>query len=638
MIMRPPATPLITSDPYFSVWSFDDLLYGSDTMHWTGSPNTMLGYISVDGKDYRFMGAGDGDVIPQVYRDMNALTTIYAFENDIVRLVVYFTTPLLPDRLDLVSRPVSYIKADWEVLDGGEHTIYVKLSISEEFCLDKRGQMPVETEMLDFDGIICAKMGAAEQKPLNRSGDNLRIDWGYVYLAVKGEDAAAYIEEKTSDEGMTFITAAAGEDSLFMVAYDDIYSIRYFGDNLKAYWHKYWDGIGCAIKAAADEYEDLCTICTIFSKLMFCDAVRAGGEKYAEICELAYRQAFAAHKLVTDTEDNILFISKECFSNGCAATVDVSYPSIPLFLIYCPELVKGMMRPIFKYARSEAWPFDFAPHDAGQYPLVEGQVYGENELKMQMPVEECGNMLIIAANAALAEGDPSFAAENLDLLSTWADYLLSNGYDPENQLCTDDFAGHLAHNCNLSIKAAMGIAGYGIILDMLGDYEGACKFIDAARLHAEKWVKDAANGDGTFRLAFDRPDTWSMKYNAVWDKLWGTDIFPKEAIASEIASYFAKTNPYGLPLDCRQTYTKSDWLVWCAAMYRDRADFEKAISPLWTAYDRTLSRVPMTDWYFTVTGEVRGFRHRSVVGGVFIKMLEASSRLAGPSIAIAIEE
>jgi hypothetical protein len=82
--------------------------------------------------------------------------------------------------------------------------------------------------------------------------------------------------------------------------------------------------------------------------------------------------------VAVDTEGQLLFISKECFSNGCAATVDVSYPSIPMFLHYNPEFVKGMMRPIFKYAATEEWEFDFAPHDAGQYPLVEGQVYGKN--------------------------------------------------------------------------------------------------------------------------------------------------------------------------------------------------------------------------------------------------------------------
>ena len=118
---------------------------------------------------------------------------------------------------------------------------------------------------------------------------------------------------------------------------------------------------------------------------------------------MAYRQVVAAHKLAVDENGEILWVSKECFSNGCAATVDVSYPSIPLFLLYNPELVKGMMRPIFRYAASDAWPFDFAPHDAGQFPLLNGQVYANGtDPKDQMPVEECGNMLVMMAAVCLA--------------------------------------------------------------------------------------------------------------------------------------------------------------------------------------------------------------------------------------------
>ena len=59
---------------------------------------------------------------------------------------------------------------------------------------------------------------------------------------------------------------------------------------------------------------------------------------------------------------------------------------------------------------------------------------------------------------------PAYAREHWDVMTTWADYLCEYGLDPENQLCTDDFAGHLAHNCNLSLKAIMGIAGYSRIL------------------------------------------------------------------------------------------------------------------------------------------------------------------------------
>lgn len=346
-----------------------------------------------------------------------------------------------------------------------------------------------------------------------------------------------------------------------------------------------------------------------------------------EVPELSYRQSIAAHKAVVDDRGELLFISKECFSNGCAATVDVSYPSIPLYLLYNPELVRGMMRPIVRYADSDAWRFDFSPHDCGQYPILSGQVYANNAEEWQMPVEEAGNMLVMVTCAALADGDLTFAREHMALWEKWVQYLLTHGEDPENQLCTDDFAGHLAHNCNLSLKAMMGIAALAILYRKLDRAEEADALLAEARKMAKSFARRAANGDGSYRLAYDRPGTWSMKYNIVWDKLWHTGIMEPSVLQSEFASYRRHVNPYGMPLDCRETYTKSDWLIWTATLANERADFEEYVAPLWEAYHRTLTRVPMTDWYYTVTANQRGFQNRTVVGGHFMKLLEYSGKM-----------
>ncbi|MGM9642253.1 MAG: glutaminase domain-containing protein [Eubacteriales bacterium] len=633
MRLRAPAYPLITIDPYFSVWSPADKPSDTDTEHWTGRPNTLSIIADIDGKSYRLVGAYGKDSVPaieNVTADCSAFSTTYTYNQDGVKLTLIFTSPVIPDDLYMLSRPVSYLEVIKESEDGGRHEVYLRIEMSEEICMNLKGDSDVVVEHLEFGKYSSVKMGTADQKILSRAGDDLRIEWGYFYLTGIGKTYA-----RKDDDGMSFvgINADIKSSSVFTFAYDDIESIEYFGKNLKSYWNKDGALITDEILKAHGDYKHVMRKCSQIGEKLFCDAVRAGGEKYAEICELSFRQAVAAHKLVFDENGEVLFLSKECFSNGCAATVDVSYPSIPLFLIYNPELVKGMMRPIYRYAGSEEWKYDFAPHDAGCYPHLNGQVYGGNRLEKQMPVEECGNMLIMEMAVAVATKDPSFAARHMDFLDQWVKYLIDNGRDPENQLCTDDFAGHLAHNCNLTLKAIMGIAGYGIIKGMLGDKRARRKYISMARDMALDWSKRASNGDGSYRLAFDKPGTFSMKYNIVWDKLLGTDIMPKNVIESEVASYKKRSHPYGLPLDNRKPYSKSDWLIWTATLADNRDTFEEMVAPLWEAYNSMLTRVPATDWYYTVTGQhknyiskseniEKSFRNRTVVGGHYIKLLE----------------
>ncbi len=641
MRMRPPSVPLITVDPYFSVWSAANTLTQNDTVHWTGKPNTMRGVVTIDGVCYRFMGSGDEPAMKQTALDVSAMTTEYRFVAAGIELTARFTTPLFTDDYYYLTRPVSYLKLTYRSLGKKCHTVTAHVAVSEEICLNYRGQDGVDVALLEQDDIQTARIGSVSQPVLEKRGDDIRIDWGYFYLSTAGQAAktGAYAEkvpfaehcEHGENEEMTFVFAENEVDSeqgaLFTFAYDDVESMVYFGKHLKTYWNRNGEKLLDEITKAFSDY-DFCSMKALaFSERLFIDATKAGGEKYAELLELAYRQVLAAHKLVIDENGELLYISKECHSNGCAATVDVSYPSIPMFLLYNSELVRGMMRPVFRYARTPDWIFDFAPHDVGQYPHVNGQVYAGNHIDGQMPVEECGNMLVMAAAEAVASGDASFAKANMDLLETWVVYLRKHGRDPENQLCTDDFAGHMAHNCNLSLKAICGIVGLGLIYRMLGEEEKYAACLAEAKDMSDDWAKRASNGDGSYRLAFDREGTFSMKYNIVWDKLFGTYVMNPAVIASEVGSYRKHINKYGMPLDNRADYTKSDWTIWTATLASDRAGFEELAEPVWEAYNASHSRCPMTDWYDTVSARQIGFRHRSVQGGLFIKLLEASGKM-----------
>ena len=635
MKLRAPSIPLFTVDPYFSVWSPSEKVNYKMLSHWTGSVNDIFGLVTVDGETRTFLGYDrNKKKIEQVSIDINALETACIFENEKIRLYVNFMTPLLPDELDIFTRPVSYMSVRYEKKDETVKDVSVKLLVGDSLCLNRRNEKPTVTEEVNIPGITAIRMGNEQQSPLNRSGDDLRIDWGHIYAAIVGEGRAEVTKvlyfKCISVEG----DLKAGEERLFMLAYDDLgASINYFGKHLPSYWNKDGKKIETAITEAARDYAALRTRCADFSRDLWQRAEAAGGEKYAELLSLAYRQVVAAHKLAITDEGELLYISKECFSNGCAATVDVSYPSIPMYLYYNLELIKGMLRPVYKFAASDAWRYDFAPHDVGQYPLVTGQVYGldratgELRFESQMPVEECGNMIVMEANVAIADGNADFAREHLDVLKGWCEYLIKYGDDPENQLCTDDFAGHLAHNCNLSLKAIVGIMGMSIICKMLGENAEAEKYESIAREKAKGWCARAKNADGSYRLAFDKCGSYSMKYNMVWDKIWGTGLFADEVYKSEIASNFNRFNDYGMPLDSRCDQTKSDWLVWTATMADSRCEFEKFIAPLWKFYNETPDRVPMSDWYDTVTGGYIGFVHRTVQGGLFIKMLDESKKM-----------
>lgn len=622
--IRPSAIPLITIDPYFSVWTTEEI-NEKFPYHWTGARNAMLGIVNIDGTDYRFMGSGirDGKIkeekLDVVSINVDALTTEIVYENKLIRLKAEFTSPLLADDLYLCSRPVSYLKLSYESVDGLSHKVTAKISCSEELVLNNAGQSRVWSENGKIQNVSYVKMGNGTQNVLSNSGDDIRIDWGYLYLAVEG--AANFGNEVYENLYSVWAEAELDNEKLFLFAFDDIKSILYFGEQLDAYWRKDKKSITDVILEAAAEYPTLKTKCDIFADNLRKTAIEKGNEQYSELLAIAYRQVLAAHKLVIDTEGNLLYVSKECFSNGCAVTVDVTYPSAPMFLYYNTALLKAMVEPIFKYARSGDWQFDFAPHDLGRYPFVTGQAYFPNDITGQMPVEECGNMIILTAALCMAENDYTLAKKNFDLLEKWSKYLVMFGEDPENQLCTDDFAGKLAHNCNLSIKAIMGIVGFAKLLEGISKPDEAEEYMQIAKKYVQSFLQRALNNDGSYRLAYDKDGTFSLKYNAVWDKLWNTNLFPATFYEAELKRYKKEAKKYGTPLDNRSNYSKSDWLLWVACFDEKGEDFDWFINNMWNFYNETQKRVPMGDWIDVDNGSTIIFQNRTVQGGLFLKLL-----------------
>src|SRR5690606_5962327 len=744
-IRKAPAYPLITHDPYFSVWSFTDDVTASTTRHWTGTEHSLTGFIKVDNKIYRFLGDvermydvvlpatedndytvkyteqkptddwnhiqyddknwkeglaplgddkgvvktfwksndllvrrsvtltdnnmddlylmlnHDDDIIVylngvEVYNavgwvhkfiyipirnassilkkgknvlavhikntaggqhldfglvkerkfdvskdllvakqqnvEVKATQTTYDFSCGPVDLNVTFTSPLILTDIDLMARPVSYVTFTATSKDGKQRDVEILFNASTNLAVNTPSQEVIASRY-NSSNLSVLKAGTTAQPVLEKKGDDLRIDWGYLHIATSknaaskqfivasGEEALKVLNKKIKAPEISHrkgkqmvlstilkLNTTQSASSKVLVAYDDIWSIQFFGQNLRPWWNRNNNStIEQQLQAAYQDYESVLASCKKLNETIYGDALRAGGEEYARLCEISYRQVMAAHKLVQSPQGELLWLSKENYSNGCINTVDLTYPSAPLFLVYNPELQKGMMNGIFYYSESGKWKKPFAAHDIGTYPLANGQVYGED-----MPVEESGNMVILAAAIAKVEGNAAYAKKHWETLTTWTNYLVESGFDPANQLCTDDFAGHLARNANLSLKAIMGIASYAMLAKMQGMQDVYEKYHNIALKMVPEWIRLADDGDH-YTLAFEKKGTWSQKYNLVWDRVLGFNIFPKEVAQKEIKYYLRQQQQYGLPLDSRKTYTKSDWILWTACLTGNDEDF-----------------------------------------------------------------
>jgi Domain of unknown function (DUF4965)/Domain of unknown function (DUF5127)/Domain of unknown function (DUF1793)/Domain of unknown function (DUF4964) len=656
--IRPPATPLVVHDPYFSLWSDADRLTDVPTRHWTGAMQPMNGLIRVDSKTYRYLGNANVSVPPllQTDRKITPTRTVLTLQSPEIELRLTFFTPAFPNDMKVMARPITYLTWDVTSRDGDTHDVAIYLDADGALATDSRDE-PVTWSRAEIAGLHLLRTGTAKQAVLERYGDNLRIDWGYFYIGVPSTGSSSQLaagnqtyrdafiatgrlpEEDDLEQprvpqsrypsapalNMVMQLGAVGAASIsrhVILGYDDVFSLEYMRQKLLPYWRTQFPDFGALLKAAEREYPSLEKRAETFDADLESDLVHAGGPEYAAIATLAFRQAIAAHKLVEDANGIPLFMPKENFSNGSISTVDVLYPSAPMFLLFNPQLLEAQLEPVMRYAQSAQWKFPFAPHDLGVYPLADGQQYGGGEVSEdnQMPVEESGDMILMMAALAHAEHKAAFAGRYWPLVTKWAEYLLAKGLDPENQLCTDDFAGHLAHNTNLSMKAIEALAAYAQLAAELGHKEDAAQYAAAAKSMAVKWASMAAEDDH-YRLAFDRPNTWSQKYNLVWDSLLGLHLFPPEIAEREVAFYKTRLNPFGLPLDNRASYTKLDWTIWSATLASNPADFQTLVHPIFLFLNQTPDRFPMTDWYDTVTGRQVGFQARSVVGGIYIKLL-----------------
>lgn len=670
--IRPPAVPLVVRGPYLSTWLSGTKLPGLWPAFWTGHPTGMAGIVRVDGICYTFAGAprftldvaGDGSGRPSVPRqsepalgqsrlEVTPTRSRFDLEGAGIRLIVEFLSPVEPGNLRAQSIPMSYLLLTTASLDGRPHEVQIYVDISGDWAGAGPGSISgTPTRVSSSHGDLRAwAVSASQPRPCTEYEQ--QAAWGTVIWAAprasgltfqSGRDILVrreFVRHGQLAEGRDAGHHAAGNDRpVFAFSFDlgrisaapltlpllighvRTPAVRYLGQDLQPLWRTYFPtwrhmlSFFWADATAARRRAD-----TLDSRIT-AEAVAAGGQAYAGLCAIALRQAYGGTELVAGPSGKPWAFLKEISSDGNVSTVDVIYPASPAWLYADPAYLGMLLEPLLAYAESGSWPERYAQHDLGSsYPNATGHNDGIEE---NMPVEESGNMLIMAA--AYLKRRPAaaapFASVHYRILKQWADYLVSVLPDPGDQNQTDDFAGHIAHSVNLALKGIIAIAAMGQIAAVAGNAGDHAHYTALARRYISFWLMHAGDPAGQhLDLTYSGSDggngTWGTLYNAYADRLLGTNLIPRTIQAEQAAWYSSMIKPFGLPLQTPHRYAKTDWEMFTAAWLSHYPIKNDLIQRVYAYANTTPSRVPFSDLYNTVTGHRVKFQARPVQGGIF---------------------
>ena len=668
---RPPAVPLFVRTPYLSTWSAADAPSGSWATFWNGSTKAITGIARIDGTAYAFLGAPANPTTTLATmgftgRTMTPTKTEYVFAAGGVSLTVDFLSPVEPADLKRQSTPVGYVTASVASTDKATHAVSLYFDVSGEWAHgDSTQSIQWARESVPHAGgnLVVQSFTPATPQPLVQV--NEYPAWGTAFLAT--EDAASGSAAIGQDTVVRSRMASLGTldnsvDATMPRAINDRWpvlafafdmgqvggatptppvtlllghardpAISYRGTAVSPLWKAYWPTWEAMAADAYDDASGAAARAGILDARVVGDATVAGGANYASLCTLALRQAFGGTELVGTAAQPWLML-KEISSDGNVSTVDVVYPASPAFLYTNPLLLKLLLDPLVAYAESGHWPQTYAEHDLGAaYPVAAGHDDGGGE---NMPIEETANMLIMMAayaQRAKPADAQAYASAHYTIAKQWADYLVPNTLDPGCQNQTDDFTGSICHSINLALKGIVGVGAFSILAGAAGNTADATSYKTQAQSLAAQWATKAQDSGGKhLLLEYDVQGQWSLKYNALYDRVLGLNLVPASVLTEEATWYASQAQPFGVQLDPRNAYTKSDWELWVAGAIDDPAVRKVLVDGVYGYATSSTARLPFGDLYYPNTGQWDSFQARPVQGGMFSLLARTGTSIVGP--------
>ncbi|KAI0377416.1 DUF1793-domain-containing protein [Hypomontagnella monticulosa] len=752
--LTPPVLPLIVRNPYLSIWyahSRDDP-WENWPMFWTGStvgfaimaavPETKTVYPLLGRSQDFLRHSSSYNVSFPKYGgatfDASTTNLTYAIQGTDVKITLSFLSPITPTSTFRQSLPAGYLTCIVE----GSTDVSLYMDINGEWASGNRDnkiewrlsksaksdsvRTPIKTwsitrrheqlltEFWDHAewGTIHISAPADVEHQSGESNDirrhfaehgSLRNKIDDSYRGIFEDEPIFAFSKSFKLSGKSNSSSEVAQDSvLFTFALTQDPVVQFASARgltwMRPLWASCFPTAQEMLQYHYDDFDTAAFLASNYSEQLAKDAYASGSQDYQDIAALSARQVLGATQFSGTPDSPIIFL-KEISSNGNFQTVDVIFPSFPFFLYTNPRWLAYLLEPLLEHQLSGQYPNNYSMHDLGtHFPNATGHGDGNDEY---MPVEECGDMLIMGlalVNAFRDDTQPAFVrtvpqgALTLSMESTkktalidqygmdrtwedmgttgekaaanwvrrsyklwdqWTGYLVRESLVPANQLCTDDFAGWLANQTNLALKGIIGIKAMSEIADVVGDKDQSKRYSNIADKYIEKWQGFGLSRDKTHaKLAYTWYGSWTTLYNIFADALLcfhlpadtlsstgpnrpqdseqlpiggGIKTKPKSTfIPDEIYKmqsdwYHAVLQRYGLPLDSRHLYTKSDWEFFAAAVTSKKVRSE-ILQHVATWVNETATDRPLTDLYETEgNGGFPGpnFMARPVVGGHF---------------------
>ncbi|KAJ5624405.1 hypothetical protein N7510_000714 [Penicillium lagena] len=660
---RPPSLPLAVKSPYLSTWQDagtdggnGGYLAGQWPTFWQNQITGWCGMIRVDNNTYTWMGLPGSTTVNQTAFEYTSSKSIFTMNvEDQVEMKITFLSPLTPNDLKRQSLIFSYMDVEVSSLDGKHHQVQVYSDISAEWISGDRSAI-AQWDYGTVNGIGYHKV--YRQTQLEFSEVDQQGEWGNWYYAtdaakgvtfqsgqdtvVRGQFASNGVLTNSqnknyraiSDDWPVFgFTANLGSvgshpvSTLFTIGLCQDNAVQFNGTSgynpVPSLWTSYFSSDLAALSFFYKDYNTASAISSAFDSQVAQDSADAISQDYAVLPSLSARQVFGSTQLCGTPEKMYLFL-KEISSDGNVNTVDIIFPAYPAFLYSNPDLLKLVMEPLYENQEAGDYPNAWSMHDMGSsYPNATGHPLGNDE---KMPLEECGNMVIMSLAYAQKASDTSYLTQHYDLLQQWTGYLVDDALYPANQISTDDFAGALANQTNLALKGMIGIQAMSEIAKLTGNKADAANYSSIAHSYIAKWQNLAINKNANpphTTLNYNNWTSHGILYNLYADAQLGLNLVPKSVYNMQSAFYPTVVNEYGVPLDTRHTYTKLDWQSLAAAIASGSTQ-TMFIDHLVNWVNETPTNMALTDLYDTISGDYPDGIHfiaRPAAGGTFGPLL-----------------